>query len=529
MSFFKGFARGLNQSLDRQQQEEQRRQSQELINLQAKQIKRQLEQEQLVKDQTAGLLKAIAPSEQFFGEAEGRTKGLRPDNPLFQMPTQTVPGVDLLEALSQFPLAENKTVDRLIELDKQKRQQLFLEQLLPNMGGQGAQSGQTGQGVPSNLVPSFDVKGGEFGVRLNPKNLNFQKVTFPDGSERIISFDPQTGQPVNIGGVTGGMNLPGQSVPTGGMNLPGQRGGQTDRPGTLVKPPQQDLPFADKDLINVRGPNGEFLPNRLKGSSKAEIRQARFGLTDKDTQKELSNVNNIKRQMDKLIPVYQRLFGLQGNQIPTNIGAQPPLIEQRQNLISRTIGNAVKDANETRNFSDIDDLAANSGWFKNVESRFEYLSGQNEELREYFDTVLPLSVQLARASGEVGTMTEGDVARAIAKLPFVGISLDDRGNVKILNLRQADSYALGIRKLNRLVDELRNKDKIVQHRRALGVDTPFEFGLVDSLFNQVQRQGGAGSGMSVNDAVGQQQGNQISQDRLRQIIEEIIDNRQNAR
>ena len=502
MSFFKGFARGLNQSLDRQQEEEQRRQSQELINLQARQIKRQLEQEQNAKEATANLLKAIAPSQQFFGEAEGRTKGLRPDNPLFQMQTQTVPGVDLLEALSQFPLAEAETVDRLIELDKQKRQQQFLEQLFPGMGGQGAQSGQTGQGVPSNLVPSIDVKGGEFGIRLNPPNLDFQTVKFPDGSERVVPFNKQTGQPMPLGG------------PTGGMNLPQQQGGQTDRPGTLVKPPQQDLPFADKDLINLRGPNGELVPNRLKGSSKAEIRQARFGLTDKDTQKELSNVNNIKRQMDKLIPVYQRLFGLQGNQIPTDISSQPPLIGQRQNLISRTIGNAVKNADESRQFSDIDDLAANSGWFKNVQRRFEYLSGQNEELREYFDTVLPLSVQLARASGEVGTMTEGDVARAIAKLPFVGINLDDRGNVNILQLKQADSYALGIRKLNRLVDELRNKDKIVQHRRALGVDTPFEFGLVDSLFNQVQRQGGAGPGMSVNNAVEQQNNTNLNLNQL---------------
>ena len=529
MSFFKGFARGMDNAKARREQEEQRRQSQELIDLQVKQIKRQLTQEQTAKEETAGLLKAIAPSQQFFGEAEGRTEGLRPDNPIFQMQTQTVPGVGLLEALSQFPLAEAKTVDRLIELDKQKRQQLFLEELFPGMGGQGAQSGQTGQGVPSNLVPSIDVKGGEFGIRLNPKNLNFQKVTFPDGSERIITFDPQTGQPVEIGGPTGGMNLPGQRGPTGGMNLPGQGGVQTERPGTLVTPAAQDLPFDDKDLINVRGPSGELVPNRLKGKSKAEIRQAGFGLTDKDTQKELSTVNNIKRQMDKLIPVYQRLFGLQGNEIPTNIRSQPPLIEQRQNLISRTIGNAVENADETRKFTDIDDLAANSGWFENVQRRFEYLSGQNEELREYFDTVLPLSVQLARASGEVGTMTEGDVARAIAKLPFVGISLDDRGNVKLLNLRQADSYALGIRKLNRLVDELRNKDKIVQHRRALGVDTPFEFGLVDSLFNQVQRQGGAGTGMSVNNAVGQQEGNQISQESLRQMIQEIIDNRTNAR
>ena len=408
-------------------------------------------------------------------------------------------------------------VGRQIELRNQQQQQQILDRVFPTQGGMGGQQGSTSQGALSNFVPSVTFREGQGQVTLNPPNLDFQTVTFGDGSERVVAFDKTTGQPVDIGGLTGG------------MNLPEQPGAQTGRLGTLVKPAQENLPFSDKDLIDLRGPNGELVPNRLKGQSKAEIRQAGFGLTDKDTQKELSNVNNIKRQMDKLIPVYQRLFGLQGNQIPTDISAQPPLIGQRQNLISRTIGNAIKDADETRQFSDIDDLAANSGWFKNVQRRFEYLSGQNEELREYFDTVLPLSVQLARASGEVGTMTEGDVARAIAKLPFVGITLDDRGNVNILSLRQADSYALGIRKLNRLVDELRNKDKIVQHRRALGVDTPFEFGLVDSLFNQVQRQGGAGPGMSVNDAVGQQQGNQISQDRLRQLIQEIIDNRQNAR
>jgi len=209
----------------------------------------------------------------------------------------------------------------------------------------------------------------------------------------------------------------------------------------------------------------------------------------------------------------------------------PPVLdanffENAQNIFS----NYFSQADKEKSYTSLQDVEQNSSWFTGLKNRINALTGENQALRLYFDRVLPLAVQLARASGEVGTMTEGDISRAIAKLPFVGLSVNQFGGINLLDLRQADNYRVGIRKFYDAIKEVRQNPAVKNFRDALGGQPPPPTA-IDAVYAQVFGNPG---GMNVNSAVGQQNNNnvdlnQLSEQEKARLIQLIRQSRTNAR
>ena len=524
MSFFRGFARGLNESLDRAQKEEQRRQSQELINLQAKQIKRQLEQEQLVKDQTAEFLKLIQPSVSTRGQADltGRTEGISPDNPLLAMPQMT-PGLDAFQALALAPEADRSIVTLLTDLQEKDRTRRILESMVS--GGPGG-SGATGQRIETSVNPAT----GSITYNFKPREYMAIDAAIPGGGEQRIFVDKNN--PSNVFN-QGPVQMNGQAaVPSGSVAQDNQVQAPTTQatiPGAVVtKLGKRDLPA--ENVENFRGADGQIVPPQDRGKSVAELNSLGFANTTKEQREALDQNQRILQQLDDLFPLYQAVFGQRPNTLPEDLSQLPPVLdanffENAQNIFS----NYFSKADNEKRYKSLQDVEQNSSWFKGLKNRINTLTGENEALRLYFDRVLPLAVQLARAGGEVGTMTEGDISRAIAKLPFVGLSVNQFGNINLLDLRRADSYRVGIRKFYDAIKEVRQTPTVKNFRDALGGQPPPPTA-IDAVYARVF---GNPSGMNVNSAVGQRNNNidtnQLSEQEKARLIQLIRQLRTNGR
>ena len=148
--------------------------------------------------------------------------------------------------------------------------------------------------------------------------------------------------------------------------------------------------------------------------------------------------------------------------------------------------------NNKTQYASEEELLAESGYFQAVKDRFAVAAGKGEQsqaLRLYFDQYLSLAVQIARnVLGEVGTMTEGDVARALGILPFPGVEVDDRGHIKYFNLRQADTFGTGMRKINYIKSLITDKPEVKNWRGQFDQKTDLEKALEEKAKRQRQQQ-----------------------------------------
>ena len=94
-----------------------------------------------------------------------------------------------------------------------------------------------------------------------------------------------------------------------------------------------------------------------------------------------------------------------------------------------------------------------SRWWKAFNDRMDVLYKTDEQMALYVDLYITSAVRIARASGEVGTMTEGDINRAMRKLPNPGIQLDEMGNIKLISATLRDTPAIAERKFQEMIQQ----------------------------------------------------------------------------
>ena len=287
----------------------------------------------------------------------------------------------------------------------------------------------------------------------------------------------------NAGGAN--LNQPGDQPSLDAMSQKGAQT-QTPPPGILVKEAERNKPYNDEGwnlLRNKDGARPNFNDRRL---SKQQMRDKGFARIDKDTLKAVNNATFMVGRIDNLQTQYESLFprqtdgNIDPNAVPTaqQFANAPPV-----NLRDLKFNNTTQYASE-------EELLAESDYFQAVKDRFAVAAGKGEQsqaLRLYFDQYLSLAVQIARnVLGEVGTMTEGDVARALGILPFPGVEVDDRGHIKYFNLRQADTFGTGMRKINYIKSLINDKPEVKNWRGQFDQKTDLEKALEEKARRQQQ-------------------------------------------
>ena len=262
--------------------------------------------------------------------------------------------------------------------------------------------------------------------------------------------------------------------------------GTTDQPpGILVKEADRDKRFTNEQWNMLRDVNGERPKLTDRNLSQSEMLKLGFGMTDTDTRKALNNATFMTGRIDKLQTEYEGLFpkredgSIDPNSVPTTQQfANAPDIIQLEDI----------KFDQEKKYSSEAEFVADSGYYQAVKSRFAIAAGkgpQAQALRLYLDQYLSLAVQIARqVLGEVGTMTEGDVSRALGILPFPGVEVDDKGSIKFFSLKQADTYASGLQKINNIKALINTRPEVTNWQNQFQQKSPYQQALEEKARRQ---------------------------------------------
>ena len=439
---------------------------------------------------------------------------------------------DLLTILSDpKALAALSEYKPLLDVREKEKTREMMERFMPKPGGpDGGGTGSFGvanitvddEGPSFRLEPTDKARRGGAVIPLNIDGHSLQMNVTRDmrGQEMLQTATPVVGDPVEVE-IAGAMHRlkmlgghpegsPGykaalkymkdrQNRPEGqptldlkqdqkrdlpGLNM-GQVGTTDQPPGILVKEADRDKRFTNEQWNMLRDVNGERPKLTDRNLSQNEMLNLGFGMTDTDTRKALNNATFMTGRIDKLQTEYEGLFpkredgSIDPNSVPTTQQfANAPDIIQLEDI----------KFDQEKKYSSEAEFVADSGYYQAVKSRFAIAAGkgpQAQALRLYFDQYLSLAVQIARqVLGEVGTMTEGDVSRALGILPFPGVEVDDKGSIKFFSLKQADTYASGLQKINNIKALINTRPEVTNWQNQFQQKSPYQQALEEKARRQ---------------------------------------------
>jgi hypothetical protein len=237
-------------------------------------------------------------------------------------------------------------------------------------------------------------------------------------------------------------------------------GGLMTKPGPFLKVPS-DTEF--KTFFNVDGKPATFKQRRM---SRGELNEAGFHEAPPEVVTALQGYSDMIQVRDTTWKLWRKAMApISGEQKKYSIPQGK--LDEAKKLFGK---NVPTQPTHTAILAGASDAVFDErgGWWQSVNDRIDLIVGDNMALRQYFDYVLPQAVRLARARGERGAMTEGDVARALRGLPFPGVEVDDAGSVKIFSFMQADSNENAWNKLHMLTEEFATQGPLLQWAQRFG-------------------------------------------------------------
>ena len=483
MGRYDSFAGGLARGLANAQQRALEREEQERLDKIAK-LEGQLTEQKLKEAQRK------AASRQFINEQLNMNQRLADPSrrPIFQDFPQT-PGSTLDAAIQRGryqPPKEQSLLDILAQpqalaaIDEYKplldiqSQQANREQMKNFMGQYSPGGGQNGMTMSS---VTMDADGNPK-ITLTPPRYatTKQETRIIDGRPTLVNvtYDRQ----MNVMSVTpvagtAEMEGPGggtqQVITEGGRPLLNGRTGDSNMPrveggGLQLKRGERDKYPPIQELPVYLGPDGNAVPQndpKFRRMTRDELASSGYIKASPEVVKAFNNRDLILNQVTQLNDLWQNIdFVQERKTLPDKaIFAMPTAKEfgvfdqaSEQHVIV-----ASKDEDPFR-----------TAWWDQVNRRLDVVFNKNPALREYFDAYLTAAVSIARATGEVGTMTEGDVARAMRRLPNPGIPIDDSGNIQLFSLIQPDNNQQAQRKLGRLTELVNNQGPLKRWKKMFG-------------------------------------------------------------
>ena len=207
-------------------------------------------------------------------------------------------------------------------------------------------------------------------------------------------------------------------------------------------------------------PPGDRTPEKLAAKGFLEATDKELKSLDASREAE-KKINLVESLYIKLFPANPRADAR------PNIGKQGPKLRFPRNKPDDIEGFQL---DEQTRYANQQELEEKSSYFSLVKDRIDFLAGAagTRDARIYYDTMLSTAVGLARALGEVGTMTEGDVARALSLLPFIGLQADEKGDIRITQFRMADDYATGLQKIANAKKQAVETSAVLRFRSKYG-------------------------------------------------------------
>jgi hypothetical protein len=483
MGRYDSFAGGLARGLANAQQRALQREEQERLDKIAK-LEGQLT-EQKLKEQNR-----IAESRQFINEQLNMNQRLGDPSrtPIFQDFPQT-PGSTLDAAIQTGryqPPKEQSLLDILSQsqafaaipefkdlLDIQSKQ-ASRDQMKNLMGQYGPSGGQNGMTMSS---VTMDADGNPK-ITLTPQRYAYteQETRIIDGRQTLVNvtYDRQ-GREMSVTPVAGTVEIEGPGggtervITQGGRPVLNGRTGDSNMPrveggGLQLKRSERDKYPPINELPDFLGPDGNAVPQndpKFRRMTREQLANSGYIKANPEVVKAFNNRDLILNQVTQLNGLWQNIDFVQERQtLPDKANFAMPTAKEfgvfdqasEQHVIV-----ASKDEDPFR-----------TAWWDQVNRRLDVVFNTNPALREYFDAYLTAAVSIARATGEVGTMTEGDVARAMRRLPNPGIPIDDAGNINLFSALQPDNNQQAQRKLGRLTELVNNQGPLKRWKKMFG-------------------------------------------------------------
>tara|TARA_B100000519_G_scaffold158360_1_gene140041 strand:+ start:528 stop:2180 length:1653 start_codon:yes stop_codon:yes gene_type:complete len=504
-----GFARGIQNAQRMHLMQEERKRLDEIAKLEGKLTEaklKQLQNEQTAKSDLSAFLGGIRSDNQRADLQDQRPGQLVNPKQMtvdrmstdprnvsgMGMPPQKREEPGVLELLTRFPNLSSDMRDQLIQVGKLRRQEQMnkmFESFMPGglsptnqvTSGQnmipGAQSVSQGglASIPmaEDYEPTISLKSvrmSESGERPIPTfgkqevgrvelmqdnntgeffNVHFSKrgqalfktipyetreVTLADGSKVLRTVRPGSEQAGDAARGSSGSPIDG----SGGV------GGTQTAPGVFDKPP----PEGTTSFINAEG---QTVPVDLERGSVNELNQAGYFKAPPKVIEAFRLADETLRNIEVLEGQWMAL---------TQQGGAGGIATGRLGGLANRMGRkpVFNLNNPAFTKEQIDRGELESSTFKQtLNDRIDYITSNNPAMRLYFDNYLSTAVSLARAEGEVGALAEGDIARALKKLPFPGLQIDDRGDVRLFTLQRRDDPVTAAGKFDETKRKIRQK------------------------------------------------------------------------
>jgi len=507
-SFAGGLARGFANAQQMRLQREERERLDKIANLEGKLTEaklKQLQNEQTAKNDLSAYLGGIR-SDNLRADLQAQRPGQQLVNPKqltvdrmstdprnvsgMGMPPQKREEPSILDILSRFPNLPAEMRDSLIDIGKLRRQKEMDQMIRGFMPGGLSQNNMPSLG--QNMIPGAQTvpSGGlasipnaaDYQPEMGVRSLRFSEsgerliptIAKPEVGKVVLMLDPESGQAFNVQfskkgapmyktpayeskvvkNTDGSESLvvvqPGAQQP--GVGSGGPPGSATDNrpvgtqtaPGVFDKPP----PDGTTNFINAEG---QTVGVDLERATVRELNQAGFYKAPKTVIEAFRLADETLRNIEVLEGQWMALTQQGG---AGGIAARP-----KGGLADRVFKQPAFNLNNpafTREQIDRGELD-NSTFMQTLNDRLDYITSKNPAMRLYFDNYLSTAVSLARAEGEVGALAEGDIARALKKLPFPGLQIDDRGDVRLFTLQRRDDPVTAKGKFEEAKRKIREK------------------------------------------------------------------------
>ena len=228
--------------------------------------------------------------------------------------------------------------------------------------------------------------------------------------------------------------------------------------GTELKPAAREIILPPDKVMNYRNVNAEPVPMNLRASSSDELNKQGYLPANKAQIDAMDSAH----EMNTLVTGLRDLW-IQAEK-------DPELYTHFEKGIQWSEGDrplfTFPKFEEKTDWKDV----FVSKWWKGVNRRLDIIYKSDPKLGLYVDRYITSAVRIARAMGEVGAMTEGDISRAMRNLANPGLSLDELGNIQAFGSTYRDSPRVAEEKFQALVDQAWQAGPIVSWRKQFGGD-----------------------------------------------------------
>ena len=228
--------------------------------------------------------------------------------------------------------------------------------------------------------------------------------------------------------------------------------------GREIKPAAREMILPADKVMNYRNVNLEPVPMNLRASSSDELNEAGYLPANKAQTDAMDSAHEMKSLVTGL-----RDLWIQAEDNPEIYA----YLEQGMDWSKAGEGRPLFTFPKFEEKTDWKDVFV-SKWWKGVNRRMDVIAKTDPKLALYVDRFITSAVRIARATGEVGTMTEGDIARAMRNLANPGIRLDENGNIEAFGLVYRDDVRAAEDKFQMLVDQSWEAGPLISWRKQFG-------------------------------------------------------------